>query len=104
SDLRPGEEGTRNLYHVRVRSSNGAAGDTTPVGADVDKVRDGLTMGGYRMQVRLREADEFPGTQVRFSDLRYAQTNLEIVGQPARSPLMGEASETASANDARANA
>jgi hypothetical protein len=100
----PGESGTRNLYHLRVRSSNGANGDVTPDGPNSPLVSAGLTKGGYRLQVRLREADEFPGTQVRFGDLRYAQTNLEIIGQPFHSPLIGDAQETASANNLRANA
>lgn len=100
----PGESGTRNLYHVRVRSSNGQAGDVTPDGPNSPLVSAGLTKGSYRLQVRLREADEFPGTQVRFGDLRYAQTNLEIIGQPFHSPLIGDAQEAAANNDVRGNA
>ncbi len=99
----PGDEGSRNLYHVRVRSSNADGGDRVPTGADSPLVRGGLTMGSYRLQIRLREADEFPGTQIRIGDVRYAQTNLQIIGQPFHSPLLGEEQETAAANDARAN-
>lgn len=100
----PGEAGTRNLYHVRVRSSNGATGDQTPNGPNSPLVSGGLTKGSYRLQVRLREADEFPGTQVRFGDLRYAQTNLQVIGQPLRSPLTGDAQEATANNNVRANA
>lgn len=100
----PGESGSRNLYHLRVRSSNGANGDVVPDGPNSPGVTAGLTKGSYRLQVRLREADEFPGTQVRFGDLRYAQTNLEIIGQPFHSPLIGDAQEAAGNNNVRGNA
>jgi hypothetical protein len=100
----PGETGTRNLYHVRVRSSNNVNGDVVPNGVNSHLVTAGLTQGSYRLQVRLREADEFAGTQVRFGDIRYAETNLQIIGQPFRSPLIGEAQEAATPNDTRANA
>lgn len=100
----PGDEGTRNLYHVRVRSSNDANGDITPVGGNVQLVGAGLTFGAYRLQMRLREADEFPGTQVRIGDVRYARTNLQVIGQPFHSPLLGEGQETSGDNNTRANA
>lgn len=95
----PGEVGTQNLYHVRVRSSNAA----TPADAanllDPARVRDGLTRGPYELQIRLREQDEVPGTQIRFSDIRYARTGLQIIGQPFRSPLLGEEYESAGENN-----
>lgn len=100
----PGDEGSRNLYHVRVRSSNAEGGDRVPDGPNSPLVRAGLTMGGYRLQVRLREADESPGTQVRLGDVRYGRTNLQIIGQPFHSPLLGEKQETAAANNLRVNA
>ena len=57
----PGEIGTRNLYHVRVRSSN----TTDPLDFatlnDPSLVRDGLTSGSYEMQIRLQEAWHFFG-------------------------------------------
>ncbi len=96
----PGETGTRNLYHVRVRSSNAATPTESPNLLDPAQVRDGLTRGSYRLQVRLREADEAPGTQVRFTDIRYATTGLQIIGQPFHSPLLGEEYEQAAPNDA----
>ena len=82
----PGELGTRNLYHVRVRSSN----TTDPLDFatlnDPSMVRDGLTYGGYELQIRLQEENERAGTQIRLSDVRFATTGLQIIGQPLHSP------------------
>ncbi|QEG42897.1 GEVED domain-containing protein [Roseimaritima ulvae] len=86
----PGEDGTRNLYHVRVRSNDAAANPG---------VRNGLTSGSYNLQLRLRETDESAGTQVNFADIRYATTGLQIIGQPFHSPLLGEEYEQSAAND-----
>ena len=90
----PGANGTQNTYHVRVRSR----------GASVNSTSDGLTTGSYELQIRLREADEVPGTTVRFADIRNAVNGIEILGQPAHSPLLGETGETTADNDTRANA
>lgn len=99
----PGESGTRNLYHVRVRSSNTSnpLDFASIVNGDV---RGGLTVGSYQLQVRLQEVDEVPGTQVKLTDIRYATTGLQIIGQPLHSPLIGEDYETSAANDTLANA
>ncbi len=100
----PGELGTRNLYHVRVRSSN----TTDPLDFatlnDPSMVRDGLTSGSYEMQIRLQEDNERAGTQIRLSDIRFATTGLQIIGQPLHSPLLGEDHETSAANDSLAQA
>ena len=45
------------------------------------------------MQVRLREADEFPGSTIRHADIRNAINGIQIIGQPVHSPLAGEATE-----------
>lgn len=71
----PGNAGTRSAYHIRVRSA------------------DGLTSGVYQFQIRTREKDEFPGSTVRFADIRYANSAVEVIGLPKHSPLLGEASE-----------
>ena len=99
----PGEAGTRNLYHVRVRSSNtrDALDFATLVNGDV---RGGLTSGRYELQVRIQEVDETAGTQVRLADVRYATNGLQIIGQPFHSPLLGEEYETDAANDDLASA
>lgn len=79
----PGQPGATSTYHVRVRSSSGNLSD---LGA-------GQTKGNYQLQIRLRELDEVPGSTVRFSDIRYATNGIELLGQPAHSPLLGEVSE-----------
>ncbi len=71
----PGNAGTTGTYHVRVRS------------------KDGLTTGVYQFQIRMREVDEFPGSTVRFADIRYANNGVEVIGLPRHSPLLGEAAE-----------
>ena len=99
----PGEAGTRNLYHIRVRSAN----TNDPLDFDTlvnGDVRGGLTLGRYELQVRLSEVDEVPGTQVRLADIRYATNGLQIIGQPLHSPLLGEDYETAGPNDTIADA
>ncbi|QDT58256.1 hypothetical protein SV7mr_07450 [Stieleria bergensis] len=94
----PGEIGTRNLYHVRVRSSNTRDADDydTLINGDL---RGGLTRGRYQMQIRLRETDEVAGTQIKLADIRYATNGLQIIGQPFHSPLTGDEAETTAPND-----
>ncbi len=93
--------GQRNLYHIRVRSSNikTSSGMTEP-GA----LRDGVTSGTYQLQVRLREADETVGTQIRFGDVRFAANGIQVIGGPTHSPLAGDEYETAGINELIANA
>ncbi|TWU00863.1 GEVED domain-containing protein [Stieleria varia] len=105
----PGETGTRNLYHIRVRSSNTANPldfNTLVFGDPANDIEifDGLTKGSYQLQVRLREADESAGTQVKLADIRYATNGLQIIGQPFHSPLTGEEYETSQTNDLLADA
>ena len=95
----PGELGSRNLYHVRVRASNTQDPLDFTTLNDPSKVRDGMTLGGYEMQIRLQEANERAGTQVRLSEMRFATTGLQIIGQPLHSPLLGEDHETTASND-----
>ncbi|GIW94361.1 MAG: hypothetical protein KatS3mg110_2402 [Pirellulaceae bacterium] len=80
-------------YFVRVRSSNLRALDPRSDLQDPAKLLLGRTEGVYQLQVRLRELDEVPGSTVRFSDIRYATTGIELIGQPTHSPLIGEAVE-----------
>ena len=94
----PGETGTINQYHVRVRSSN------TRDGADFDTLINGdllggLTRGRYSMQIRLGETDESPGTQIRLTDVRYATNGVQVIGQPLHSPLTAEEAETTASNE-----
>jgi hypothetical protein len=87
--LLPGQPGALRTYYVRVRSSSGNIAD----------INGGLTSGNYKMQVRLRETDEAPGSTVRYSDIRFAGTGIEILGQPIHSPLLGEVAEIESFDD-----
>ncbi|WP_173405355.1 GEVED domain-containing protein, partial [Rhodopirellula sp. SWK7] len=63
-------------YFVRVKSA----------GAQVTK-------GEYQLQIRLQQVDEFPGSTVRYADIRYASTAFDVRGLPRHSPLIGEAAE-----------
>ncbi len=94
----PGQPGAQSTYHVRVRSSNLAAGDPASKLQDPTQVANGLSAGVYQLQVRLREADELPGSTVRYSDLRFASTAIDVNGLPAHTPLAGEAVEVAGDN------
>ena len=51
----PGPANTTNTYYVRVRSGSG----------NLDQLDGGLTEGAYQLQIRLGEADEFPGSTIR---------------------------------------
>ena len=95
----PGAAGSNNLYHVRVRSSNLAAGDSASKLLDNSQVRGGLTLGNYQLELRLQEVDEVPGSSVSYADIRFATNGLQLVGVPGNSPLLGENSEAVAAND-----
>ncbi|MCL4194079.1 MAG: hypothetical protein KJZ87_20245, partial [Thermoguttaceae bacterium] len=57
------------------------------------------TSGAYQLQLRLREMQEIPGSTVRYADIRYAQTGIEVLGFPGHSPLTGESSELSGDNN-----
>ena len=80
----PGTAGAVGTYFVRVTSENG-------------------TSGRYQMQIRLRQVDEFPGSTVRYADIRYATNGIEVYGQPAHSILAAETGETSTDNNTQAN-
>ncbi|MEM7475538.1 MAG: GEVED domain-containing protein [Planctomycetota bacterium] len=88
----PGVDGTENNYYVRVRSSNVAPGDAQARLQNVALERDGLTTGSYRLQVRMQEMDEVGGSSIRYADIRFATTGIEVIGLPNHSPLLGTAS------------
>ncbi|TWU06032.1 tandem-95 repeat protein [Stieleria varia] len=75
----PGAVGSSREYFVRVSGANGS-------------------VGLYQMQARLREADEFGGSTVRYSDIRYAQIGIDVNGLPSHSLLTGEGGLSAPAN------
>ena len=84
----PGVTGTRSDYYVRVRGAS----------TDPADIAGGLTTGAYQFQVRLQENQEFPGSVVRFADIRYANHGIHVQGLPGSSPLLGEAQENESAD------
>ncbi|MBL9125013.1 MAG: NF038122 family metalloprotease, partial [Planctomycetaceae bacterium] len=89
----PGTVGTTNTYYVRVRS----------LGTNINNVTTGQTSGEYRLQIRLREIDEFPGSTVRFADIRYATTGIKVEGMPAHSPLLGDQTRVTPVNNVFSN-
>jgi VCBS repeat-containing protein len=86
----PGTPGQTGTYFVRVRSNPDSLGDVTQIS--------GESRGEYQLQVRLDQVQEFPGSTVRFADIRNAETGIDVRGLPARSLLIGEAGETNAAN------
>ena len=92
----PGVPGESSTFYVRVRSSNvpsGSSASSTPALQDSNALRGGITSGGYRLQVRLRQQDEVPGSTVQYADIRYATNGIEALGMPASSPLLGQQAE-----------
>ncbi|TWT66373.1 dockerin type I domain-containing protein [Allorhodopirellula solitaria] len=81
-------------YYVRVRAVEvDHDGDASTPAVPVSK-------GEYQLQVRLQQIDEFPGSTVRYADVRYASTAFDVQGLPRHSPLVGDAAE---ADDAGGN-
>ena len=98
----PGTVGTTGTYQVRIRSSNIDSLNPAANRNDLTnsaKVFNGLTSGGYQLQIRLQETDEVPGTTVRYADIRFATNGIEVFGQPVHSPLSGEYAESTFPND-----
>lgn len=85
----PGAPNVRSNFYFRVRSKS----------VDINNPAAGLTSGSYQVQVRNREAQEFPGSTVQFADIRYATNGVHLRGLPNTSPLLGEESEVASDNN-----
>lgn len=106
----PGTTGQRLLYHIRVRSglTDTAESVTLPDGGGFltsgDSLGKGRTTGSYQLQIRLGEDDVFAGTQVRYSDVRFATNGVQVIGGPMHSPLAGDDFETESPNNTFADA
>ncbi len=69
------------------------AGDPSANLQDTARVGQGLSVGPYRLQVRLQQVDEVAGSTVRYADIRYATIGVDIQGLPGHSPLLGEMAE-----------
>ena len=80
---------SRSVYFVRIRSAS----------LNPDDAQGGLTGGQYRMQVRLTEEQAFPGSVVRFANIKYANNGLRIQGLMSDSPLLAEVQENESADN-----
>lgn len=95
----PGQESVASLYHIRVRSSNQVAGQPagTPALSNPASVGLGKSKGSYQLQVRLGEAQEYPGTSISFADIRFAANGVTLSGVPRHSPLVGETAEVETA-------
>lgn len=90
-------------YHVRIRSNSDNLGTTQNASGSYlvsqDQLTGGVTSGVYQMQIRLREIDEFGGSTIKQADVRYATNGIEVIGQPAHSPLLGESAESPDNNN-----
>ncbi len=98
----PGPTNQTTLYHVRVRSSNSVNQDDATRKATLSNpalVDQGKSQGSYQLQIRLSEADEFPGSTVSYADIRFATNAIDLAGVPRHSPLLGEAAEIPETTD-----
>ncbi|MCM2374200.1 dockerin type I domain-containing protein [Aporhodopirellula aestuarii] len=77
---------SRSTYYFRVRSASTNPNDPNAGGSH----------GTYLVQVRLQEAQEYPGSVIRYTDIRWANNGIHVRGLPGESPLMGEAGENES--------
>ncbi len=95
----PGAVGQTNTYFVRVRSNptDPALGDTQL--GNVEDINGGLSRGDYKLQIRLRQVDEKPGSFIRGADIRFATNGIQVIGLPSHSPLVGESYETRTGNE-----
>ncbi|MFN0053608.1 MAG: nidogen-like domain-containing protein, partial [Planctomycetales bacterium] len=81
----PGQPGVAGTYFILVRS------------------KDAQTQGEYRLQVRLQQVYEHPGSTIRFADIRYAVNGIQVRGLSNHSPLSGD-STSIGTNNSFANA
>ena len=95
----PGVAGRTNTYFVRVRSNptDPALGSTQP--GNIEDINGGLSRGDYKLQIRLRQVDEKPGSFIRGADIRFATNGIQVIGLPSHSPLVGESYETRAGNE-----
>ncbi|MGB7347354.1 MAG: peptidase, partial [Pirellulaceae bacterium] len=84
---------SRSVFFFRIRSAS----------VNPDDTQGGYTGGSYRFQTRLVEEQQFPGSVIRYSDIRYANTGIHVQGLMSSSPLLGEAQENENADFAADN-
>ena len=101
----PGVTGAQSQYYIRVRSQPTYSAATTKPAYEAvlqssPAAAPGATSGAYELRVRLQQRDEKPGSTVRYADIRFPTTGIDIQGLPLHSLLTGETGEaTGSAND-----
>src|SRR4029078_2437305 len=77
----PGDNLKGTTYFVRVRSQGAADG------SEDNDLTKGLTSGRYQLNIRLRQMDEVPGSQIRYSNINNATVGIDVVGLPLHSLL-----------------
>ena len=87
----PGAPSQSQNYFIRLRSQPRAGDDTNLDG--------GQSRGEYRLQIRLQQVDEVPGSVIKYADIKYATNGIEVLGLLNHSPLMSESTESSAAND-----
>jgi len=101
----PGVTGAQSQYYIRVRSQPTYSSATTKPAYEAGlqsspAAAPGATSGAYELRVRLQQRDEKPGSTVRYADIRFPTTGIDIQGLPLHSLLTGETGEaTGAAND-----
>ncbi len=92
--------GTLTQYYVRVRSQAAYTATTTQPAYEAGlaatpaaALASGATQGQYRLQIRLRQRDEKPGSTVRSADIRFPTTGIDVLGLPHNSQVLGETAE-----------
>jgi len=71
----------------------GGAEPTLAAGTTSLELQQRPTRGAYQFQVRLRQTQDLPGSNLRYADIRYATNGVELIGLPTHSPLLGETGE-----------
>ncbi|MHB9077543.1 MAG: Ig-like domain-containing protein [Pirellulaceae bacterium] len=87
----PGDPESPESYYIRVRSQPLLGRE-----ADLDA---GQSTGSYRLQLRLQQVDEIPGSTIFNAEILYATNGIEVLGMPSHSPLTGETAESTTANN-----
>ena len=82
AQLRP--DGSVALYGTQITFNAG----TTPF------VQNGRTSGDYQLQVRLQAETQIPGSEINYSNIRYATNGITIEGMPNSSPLLTNTAST----------
>ncbi|MCK4685823.1 MAG: hypothetical protein KAT44_12755, partial [Pirellulales bacterium] len=87
----PGPKGVDTQYFVRVRSQSAYSSTTTPAQYEAGLANPvGASSGRYELRIRERQLDEKAGSTVRYADIRFPTTGIDVIGLPHHSQLVGE--------------